>query len=183
MHPSFAKYMHTVRANARALSSCLKKAGYNVVTQGTDNHIVLWDARSTHLSGAKIEKLLEAVDISVNKNTLVSDVSALNPGGVRLGTLAMTTRGMGTKNMRQIADFLIRVVQIGQEIEAAALQEEAEAAGSVTSSQPLKAVKLKAFLELAQKMDFAGRLAQIKEEVNALATSFPLPGRKPSMPV
>jgi glycine hydroxymethyltransferase len=184
MHPTYAKYMHAVRANARALSAALKKAGYDVVTHGTDNHIVLWNARSTRLSGAKIEKLLEAVDISVNKNTLVSDVSAFNPGGVRLGTLAMTTRGMNAKDMRQIADFITRVVQIGQEIEAAARQEEvADAVTSVGSPQVPKAVKLKVFLEVAHREDFASKLAQIKDEVNAVATRFSLPGRKPALPM
>ena len=114
--PSFSSYIQQVQTNTRALASNLQSRNYTIVTDGTDNHIVLWDARSTGLSGAMIEKALEWCDISANKNAIFGDTSALNPGGVRLGTLAMTTRGMNVTDMVWIGDMIHRVVQLAHRI-------------------------------------------------------------------
>ena len=67
--PDFKEYIKQVKSNARALASALSKNGYSIVTGGTDNHLVLWDARPTGLTGSKLEKILERVGISVNKVT------------------------------------------------------------------------------------------------------------------
>lgn len=72
-------------ANARALGEALKKRGYKLVTDGTDNHLLLWDLRGEGLSGAKMEKACDEAHITLNKNAVVGDVSAMNPGGVRIG--------------------------------------------------------------------------------------------------
>lgn len=163
--PEFRTYMERVKSNAAELARCLKEAGFKIATKGTSNHIVLWDARNTGLSGAKLEKLLEMVDIYVNKNTLPTDTSALNPGGVRLGTLAMTTRGVRRTGVRKIAEFITRTVRVGQEITSAITS------GSDTASP----MKLKEFLNMAQGGSFATKLAQIKEEVHAFTADLPLP--------
>lgn len=74
-----------VVANARALASALQKRGYKIVTDGTDNHLMLWDLRGEGISGAKMEKACDVAHITLNKNAVVGDVSAMNPGGVRIG--------------------------------------------------------------------------------------------------
>merc|ERR1711907_196784 len=104
--PEFISYIQQVKANAKALAGALTNKGYSMVTGGTDNHIVLWDARPTGITGSKLEKVLELVGISVNKNSVRGDTSAVTPGGVRLGTSAMTTRGMIEEDMNTIADFI-----------------------------------------------------------------------------
>ena len=74
--PAFKSYVVNVVSNARSLADLLMKAGYEVVTQGTDNHMVLWDARPLGISGSQLEKVLDCVEISTNKNTLYGDTSA-----------------------------------------------------------------------------------------------------------
>jgi glycine hydroxymethyltransferase len=86
--------------------------GHKVATNGTDNHLVLWDLRPHGLTGGKVEKVCEAASISLNRNTVHGDVSALSPGGVRIGSPAMTTRGCTEADFVQIAMFLDRCCQI-----------------------------------------------------------------------
>lgn len=166
--PSFVQYIHRVKENAAALAAHLQVHGYSIVTGGTDNHIILWDARSTGLSGAKLEKLLEACEISVNKNSIVGDTSAVNPGGVRLGTLAMTTRGMSLQDMKYIADTTHRVVELGKRIEKA-----------TTGGIEPRPKKISEFLAAMHINPFAQEIAGIREEVHTYASNFPLPGLKP----
>ena len=80
--------------------------------------LFLVDLRNKGLSGGKAEKILEYVDISVNKNTIPGDMSALNPSGIRIGTPAMTTRGLKELDMERIADIIDRVLQIGVQIQS-----------------------------------------------------------------
>jgi len=161
--PEFKYYIQSVKRNAQALAAALVQMGYKIVTGGTDNHIVLWDARDTGISGAKLEKLLELCDISVNKNSVVGDTSAVNPGGVRLGTPAMTTRGMGESDMVAIAALLGRAVKLAQKVDAG----------------PTK-LKVSEFIQAVQGDHlFQQELTQILQQVKALATRFPLPGIVP----
>lgn len=74
-----------VQANSRALAARLMSHGYKLVTDGTDNHLVLWDLRPEAISGSKMEKVCDLCHITLNKNAVVGDVSAMNPGGVRIG--------------------------------------------------------------------------------------------------
>jgi len=168
--PEFAAYIKQVKENAAALASALKERGYSMVTGGTDNHLVLWDARSTGLSGSKLEKLLEMCEISVNKNSIVGDTSAVTPGGVRIGTPAVTTRGMSHSegHMDRIAELIHRVVQVGQRI-----QEE-------TAARKEGSKKLKDFLAtMEENKQFQVEISKIKEEVESFAAHFPLPGIAP----
>ena len=101
--PEFKLYAQRIKANAAALAASLKKRGYTLATGGTDNHLVLWNVRELGLTGSKLEKLLERVSISVNKNAIHGDKSAVAPGGVRLGTPAMTTRGLTETDFDTVA--------------------------------------------------------------------------------
>lgn len=153
-----------MKLNAAAIAEALQEFGYTMVTGGTDNHLVLWDARSTGLSGSKIEKLLEMCEISVNKNSIVGDTSAVTPGGVRIGTPAATTRGMGETEMLVLAGFLHRAVVLGQ------LCQGSEAMGG--------SKKLKDFTA-ALEAHFAAEVTQLREDVESFASAFPLPGIVP----
>lgn len=95
----YKTYAAQVIYNAHVLAERLMHCGFDVVTGGTENHIVLVDLRSKGLTGARFERLLELCDISVNKNTVPKDTSALNPSGIRIGTPAMTSRGFQEADM------------------------------------------------------------------------------------
>jgi glycine hydroxymethyltransferase len=108
----FREYSKQIKRNAKALAQALLDKGYKLVSNGTDNHLMLWDVRPLGLTGSKVEKVCDLVHITVNKNTIVGDKSAMTPGGVRIGTPAVTTRGLVEKDMLQIGEFLHRTVQI-----------------------------------------------------------------------
>jgi glycine hydroxymethyltransferase len=95
----------------------LSNLDFKIVTGGTDNHLMLVDLRNKGLTGGRAEKILENVNISVNKNTIPGDVSALNPNGIRIGTPAITTRGLKETDMIYLADIINRVVNIGIKIQ------------------------------------------------------------------
>merc|ERR1712005_77633 len=107
-------------ANAQVLADTLKSKGHKLAADGTDNHLVLWDLRPHGLTGGKVEKVCEYASISLNRNTVLGDKSALSPGGVRIGTPALTTRGFKEEHFRKVADFLHRAVVLGCEIQKGA---------------------------------------------------------------
>jgi glycine hydroxymethyltransferase len=99
-----------VKSNAKALADELMKRGHTLVTGGTDNHLVLLDVRPHGLTGSKLEKACDEVHITLNKNTIIGDKSAVTPGGVRIGTPAVTTRGYLEKDMRQVGVFIDHLI-------------------------------------------------------------------------
>merc|ERR1719160_530409 len=115
--PEFVEYSKNVKANAKALAATLMGKGHKLATDGTENHLILWDVRPHGLSGGKVEKVCEAASISLNRNAVHGDVSALSPGGVRIGTPAMTTRGCTTADFEKVAGFLDRCCQIALQIQ------------------------------------------------------------------
>lgn len=115
--PEYVSYQRAVLANNARLASALQQRGYTLVSGGTDNHLILVDLRPLALNGAKVEKVLEAVNIALNKNTVPGDVSAMNPGGVRMGSPALTTRGFDENNFEQVAEFFHRGVQIALQLQ------------------------------------------------------------------
>ena len=92
--PEFKEYQTQVICNAKRFSEVLLRLGYELVGGGTDNHLVLVNLKkSKHaLDGARVERVLEVANIAANKNTIPGDVSAMTPGGIRMGTPALTTR-------------------------------------------------------------------------------------------
>lgn len=105
MEPEFKQYAIQVKRNALALSKKLQDLGHKIITGGTDNHIVLWDLRPL-LTGDKLEYVCDKCSITVNKNTVHGDKSAFVPGGIRLGTPALTSRSFKEKDFEQVAIFL-----------------------------------------------------------------------------
>jgi glycine hydroxymethyltransferase len=111
MQPSFVSYQKKVLRNARILANELNRLGLRLVSGGTDTHLILVDLSTTGLTGREAEKTLESVGITVNKNLIPSDTRPPQvTSGIRLGTPAVTTRGFGEKEMKQIASFIVKVL-------------------------------------------------------------------------
>jgi glycine hydroxymethyltransferase len=137
---SFAAYAHQIVANARVLAETLLEEGFDLVTGGTDNHLILIDLSNKEVPGKVAAKALDRAGITSNYNTVPYDPrKPFDPSGLRLGTPAVTTRGLKEAEMRLLGRW------ISQGVEAARTKDET-------------------------------RLAQIRDEVEELAGSFPLPG-------
>jgi glycine hydroxymethyltransferase len=159
--PAFKEYAAQVKANAKALAAALTARGYAMATGGTDNHLVLWNLRPLNVTGAKMQSLCDEVSITLNKNSIVGDRSAISPGGVRVGTPALTTRGFKETDFERVAEFLHRAAAMAVEIQA------------VASAEGRKGM-LADFVQAmkARKDD----IAALKKDVNTFAASFPMPG-------
>merc|ERR1719401_3276654 len=151
----FKQYSQQVVANADALAKALLAKGHKLASDGTDNHLVLWDLRPHGLTGSKVEKVCEMASISLNRNAVHGDASALSPGGVRIGSPAMTTRGCTAEDFQTIAGFLGRCCSIALRI------------------QQEKGKKLKDF---EAGLQGHGEIDKLRSEVEAWAGAFGYPG-------
>ena len=112
MEPSFTDYARRVVGNARALAAALMERGFKLVSDGTDNHLMLVDLRNRGMTGKDAERALGDADITVNKNTVPGETqSPFVTSGIRIGTPAVTTRGMGEAEMRTIATLIDEVLR------------------------------------------------------------------------
>nr|XP_032519742.1 serine hydroxymethyltransferase, cytosolic isoform X2 [Danaus plexippus plexippus] len=159
MLPEFVEYQRQVINNAQRLCEGLKSRGYNIATGGTDLHLALVDVRNKGLSGARAERILELCSIACNKNTVPGDKSALNPSGIRLGTPALTTRGLKESDFDKVVDYIDKALSLAQEI---------------TKSSGPKLVDFNKFIE--DNADIKAKINNLKEEVEKYSQSFPLPG-------
>jgi glycine hydroxymethyltransferase len=149
LQPEFQSYQRRVVENAKALAESLMAKGLRIVSGGTDNHLMLVDVGATGLTGKEVEAALDLVHITVNKNTIPFETrSPFVTSGVRLGTPAVSSRGLGTAEMAQIADWIARV--------CGALKEQAA----------------------DQRALPANVAAEIKKEVQALCARFPIYQRR-----
>ncbi len=124
--PNFVKYQEQVLKNAKVLASCLMDAGYDLVSGGTDNHLLLMDLTHKNITGKDAELALDAAGITVNKNTVPFETrSPFVTSGVRLGTAALTTRGMDADDMQNVGAFIIDALKnIDNSAKLSAIQEE-----------------------------------------------------------
>lgn len=122
---SFKKYAHQIVDNCKALAKALLAYDFNLVTNGTDNHLILIDLRNKGVGGKKVQEAMETVGISLNKNSIPYDPNPpYNPSGIRLGTPALTSQGMGKQEMRVVASLLNETVEaIGKRGEKKRLKE------------------------------------------------------------
>lgn len=158
MTPEFKEYSAQVRLNAKAIAAKLNSLGYTIATGGTDNHLVLWDLKPQKITGSKFEKVCDAVSITLNKNCVPGDKSAIAPGGVRIGAPAMTTRKLDAEDFEQIGQFLHEALQIALHIQS--------------QSGP----KLVDFVKL---LDGNELVKDLRMKVNKFSRSFPMPGFDP----
>jgi len=118
--PAFKKYGRQIVKNAKALAQELKKSGFDLVSGGTDNHLILIDLTDLGISGREAQDRLEKNGIIVNRNTVPYDArSPFDPSGIRLGTPALTSRGMKEKEMRTVARFIKDILMSGKNLKNA----------------------------------------------------------------
>lgn len=113
----FKEYSKQVRKNAKVLESVFEKHNYRMITGGTDNHLILLDVKKEGITGNKVEKLLDIIGITVNKNTILGDKNALVPGGIRIGTAACTSRGMKEGDFEEIGSLIHESIQLALRIQ------------------------------------------------------------------
>ncbi|WP_238884941.1 serine hydroxymethyltransferase [Clostridium sp. YIM B02551] len=112
LDPSFKEYGKNVVENCAVLSEELVKNGFKIVSNGTDNHLILLDLNNKDITGKEAEKLLDTVGITVNKNTVPNETrSPFVTSGIRIGTAAVTTRGFGKEDMKEIASIISYVIE------------------------------------------------------------------------
>jgi glycine hydroxymethyltransferase len=153
--PEYRDYTKRVVTNAKALAAALTKRGHTLVTNGTDNHIVLWNLRPHGLTGSKLEAMSNYANVTLNKNTIAGDKSAMTPHGIRLGTPACTTRGYTEAHMDTVAEFLDRICKESLKI------------------QQGKGKKLSEFVQGVQDSD---EVKKISSDVEEFASQFEWPG-------
>lgn len=153
----FKVYQQKVISNMAALATSLTDLGYTIVSGGTDNHLALIDLRPKKVGGAQCERVLELGSIALNKNTVPGDKSALVPGGMRLGTPALTTRGFEESDMQTVAQFIDRGVKIAKEVQTKAGNK-----------------KMKDFTTALESQEWP-ELTALRSDVEAFASKFPLP--------
>ncbi|XP_006624902.1 serine hydroxymethyltransferase, cytosolic isoform X2 [Apis dorsata] len=157
--PEFLQYQKQVIANAKRLCTKLQEYGYKINTDGTDVHMLLVDLRSTGITGAKAEKILENISIACNKNTVPGDKSALNCSGIRLGTPALTTRGLVEKDIDKVVNFIHKGLLLSKE---------------VSNISGPKLVDYKRVLNT--DANIKAKVAALREEVETFSKQFPIPG-------
>ena len=157
--PDFKAYQQKVVSNAKALENKLKSLGHKLVSDGTDSHMVLLDLRAFHLDGARVEAVLEQINIACNKNSIPGDKSALTPCGLRIGTPAMTSRGFGEADFERVAAYIDESIKICKQVQGAL---------------PKEANKLKDF-KVKVASGEVPRINELKSEIAAWCHTFPLP--------
>lgn len=117
---NFKRYINQVRKNTDTMCNYFMSTGYDIITNGSDNHLFLINLKSKQIKACKIEKLCNCVNISLNKNTVHGDTSALSPNGIRIGTSALTTRGFKENDMLTVSAIIHDVINLGIEIQSTA---------------------------------------------------------------
>lgn len=158
--PSFKKYGEAIVRNSKVLASELKKGGLDLVSGGTNSHLMIIDLRRQKLSGNVVSEALETAGLVVNRNSVPDDnMPYYYPSGVRLGTPAITTRGMGVKEVKKIADWTLRVIDHVK-----------------NEKLPQNKTKISGFLRgYRKKIKNDMFLINIAKEVKALCKQYPTP--------
>ena len=175
--PEFKAYAEAVLAHARLLVEYLGKPreeggyGYQVVSGGTDNQIVLLDLRDHGVDGARVQRVFELVNIAANKNTVPGDSSGMTPSGLRLGSVAMTTRGFGAEDFKRVAAIIDRVISLTLSL-VPVMRKKAEDSGLKNPGS------VKAFLEVLGKGDDVHEILELQKEVEEWAGAFKVPWEK-----
>ncbi|KAJ7530784.1 hypothetical protein O6H91_14G019000 [Diphasiastrum complanatum] len=155
----FKAYQEQVLSNCAHFAKVLIAKGYEIVSGGTDNHLVLVNLKNKGLDGSRVERVLELSHIAANKNTVPGDVSAMVPGGIRMGTPALTSRGFTEPDFEKVAEFFDRAVQIAVKVK--------QATGS----------KLKDFKAAVDtNANYHAEIGNLRREVENYAKEFPTIG-------
>lgn len=149
----FKDYTIQVKSCAKALGEALIAKGHKLVSNGTDTHLILLDCQNKGVNGRKVEKVCDLACITLNKNCIPGDTSALNPSGVRIGSCAMVTRGCNEADMGVIAGFIDEAIAIAGEIQAEKGKKIKEFEAGIEENAKILALKQKT-QEWAAKFDY-----------------------------
>jgi glycine hydroxymethyltransferase len=159
--PDYKAYQEQVISNSAKFAQSLVAKGYELVSGGTDNHLVLVNLKNKGIDGSRVEKVLECMHIAANKNTVPGDVSAMVPGGIRMGTPALTSRGFVEEDFAKVADFFDAAVNLAVKIKAATTG----------------GTKLKDFVATLQSdSNIQAEIAKLRHDVEEYAKQFPTIG-------
>ena len=147
----FKNYIKQVKINSQTLCKYLIEQGYTLSTDGSDNHIILVNLNPLGITGSKIEKICEKVDISLNKNAVFGDKSAISPGGIRIGTSALTTRGFKENDFIYVGQLIKECIDLALEIQV--------------DHKPLSKF-------MSNINNYESRLKEIQNKVNLFAEKF-----------
>jgi len=163
--PEFREYGQQIVRNAKALAAALLENGITLVGGGTENHLILMDVVPLFGAGGGVfaDKALSAIGITANKNTIPNDPGTpFYPSGLRLGTPALTTRGMKEKEMETIGKWIASVLKLFK--------------GITLPASADKVARVAAIKDFEKKLADSEEIRALREEVRALASSFPVPG-------
>jgi glycine hydroxymethyltransferase len=155
--PEFKEYQTQVLKNIKVLGETLEKKGFKLATGGTDLHLILVNVKTKGVDGERVAQLFDYINISVNKNTIPGDKSAIVPSGIRLGSHCMTTRGLVEKDFVEIGSFIDRGIDLVKAVKD-------ECGGT-------KIVDFKNWLKKAGGSD--PRFTKLKDEVTKFSNQFP----------
>lgn len=155
----FKDYQAQVIKNAKTLENEFKKLGIKLVADGTDSHMVLLDLRNHSLDGARVEAVLEQINIACNKNSIPGDKSALTPCGIRIGAPAMTSRGFGEEDFKRVAQYIVQAIELCKQVQ---------------KDLPKPDNKLKDFKAKVAN-DSVPEILKLRKEIADWASTFPLP--------
>jgi len=167
MTPQFKSYAEQVKKNAAHLAKVLVEKGYTLATGGTENHLLLWNLRPQGITGNRMETVCDEALITINKNSIHGDKSAFAPGGVRVGTPALTSQGFEEKDFTKVGEFLHRACQIAVKIQKKLPTE------WTGSPEAFKKAEPELFKKATKESD---EVKALRDEVVAFARSFPIPG-------
>jgi len=147
MTPEYKTYQEQVLKNAQALAESLRGRGFDLVSGGTDNHLLLIDLRSKGVNGSRAEAVCDEASIVLNKNTIPGDKSAINPNGLRVGAPAMTSRGLMEKDFARVGEFIGEAADIAVEVQKQSGGKLVDFKRSLKESPPGKLLNLKKDVE------------------------------------
>lgn len=169
----FKKYSKMVIKNSQTLCQYLMKKGYKIVSNGTDTHLFLWDLRLEDVSGSIYSVICDYVNITLNKNSIPGDTSPMNPGGVRIGSPAMTTRGLKEEDFIQIGIFLEKVLLLCKKVIICIKKE--------SCHDKISIKYLKKFIQeninCENHKEIKENILKLKKEITEFSQKFPLPGK------
>lgn len=158
--PEYKAYQEQVLSNSAKFAQALTEKGYELVSGGTENHLVLVNLKNKGIDGSRVEKVLESVHIAANKNTVPGDVSAMVPGGIRMGTPALTSRGFVEEDFVKVAEYFDASVNLALKIKSES-----------------KGTKLKDFVETLQSSSYVqSEITKLRHDVEEFAKQFPTIG-------
>ncbi|GAW11967.1 hypothetical protein ANO14919_013210 [Xylariales sp. No.14919] len=163
--PEFKQYQKQVLLNSKALAETLTSLGYSLSSGGTDTHLVLLDLRPHGIDGARLERVLELLGVASNRNVLYGDTSVKEPSGLRIGSPAMTARGLGPQDFVEVAKFIDRAVGVAKKLSVLA-EEQAAGAGE---EEP---ANLEHFLRFIEENDDHEMILELRSEISDWVEQF-----------